>query len=344
MQLLSRNNLPSFPSILAACLLVFASIPAHSQEYTSIVVFGDSLSDSGNDAHLYQQKYGFRLPGVNFDYADGRFTDGYETIPGAQNYIGTWVEQLAAALPSKPKIKNSLDGGTNYSYGFATTGDGLGYLFYDIYGVTYSVYVSNIGQQITDYLATKPKMNGKTLFIVWGGGIDLLYATSPVDILDAADNQAHNVQRLVDAGATDIMVANLPALGLIPRLNGSPSTADPANAASAVFNYFLDQGLDGVAKNSPGQPLHLYRLDIFTLFNQMVASPSTFSLTNVTGTSQGMIGINPDTYLFWDDIHPTTKGFNIVALTAAKLLDSKKCWGYVWPYPLAESERSCAVK
>lgn len=344
MQQLSRKNLPAFPSLLAVFLLVFASIPAHSQEYTSIVVFGDSLSDTGNVADLYQQQHGFRLPGVNFDYTDGRFTDGYDTIPGAQNYTGTWVEQLAAALPSKPKIKASLDGGTNYAYGFATTANGLGYLFYDIGGVTYSVYVSNVGQQITDYLATKPKMNGKTLYILWAGGIDLLYANSPLDIYDAGVNQAINVQRLVDAGATDIMVANLPALGLTPRLNGSPISVEAGNQASALFNSVLDQSLDGVMKNSPGQPLHLYRLDIFTLFNQMVASPSTFSLTNVTGRAQGLIGINPDTYLFWDDIHPTTKTHNIVALTAAKLLDSKKCWGYVWPYPLAESERACALQ
>jgi phospholipase/lecithinase/hemolysin len=344
MQQLSRKNLPSFPSLLAVALLVIASLPAHSQEFTSIVVFGDSLSDSGNVADLYQQKYGFRLPVVNFNYADGHITDGYETIPGAQNYAGTWVEQLAAALPSKPKVKASLDGGTNYAYGFATTGSGLGYLFYDIQGVTYSVNVSNIGQQITDYLATNPKMNGKTLFVLWGGGIDLLYATSPLDIYEAGVNQAINVQRLVDAGATNIMVANLPAMGLIPRLNGDASSAAAGNQASALFNGVLDQSLDNVEKSHPGQPLHLYRLDIFTLFNQMVASPSSFSLTNVTNPSIGINGLNPDTYLFWDDIHPTTKTHNIVALTAAKLLDSKKCWGYVWPYPLAESERSCAVK
>jgi phospholipase/lecithinase/hemolysin len=58
---------------------------------------------------------------------------------------------------------------------------------------------------------------------------------------------------------------------------------------------------------------------VFSLFNQIIASPSTYSLTNVTASSQG-IAVDPDTYLFWDDLHPTTHGHNILATTAAGVL------------------------
>src|SRR3984957_8608177 len=200
-------------TLFATLIFTFAAVLAQAQDYTSIVVFGDSLSDTGNVAHLTQDKYGVRVPGPVADYTDGRFTDGDDTVPEAQKYFGVWIEQLAATLPSKPIITDSLDGGTDYAYGFATTGSGTG-LFTFGASDSLSVNVNNIGQQITDYLATSPVISNRTLFVIWGGAIDLLYATSPDDVIKAAINQAINIQRLVDAGATHFIVPNLPPLGL----------------------------------------------------------------------------------------------------------------------------------
>src|SRR5580704_19141911 len=95
-------------TLFVALIFTFAAVLAHAQDYTSIVVFGDSLSDTGNVAHLTQDKYGVRIPGPVADYTDGRFTDGDDTLPVAQKYFGVWIEQLAATLPSKPEIKDSL--------------------------------------------------------------------------------------------------------------------------------------------------------------------------------------------------------------------------------------------
>jgi hypothetical protein len=73
-----------------ALLLAFSPTGAYAQaaakapEFTSIVVFGDSLSDTGNVAHLTYDKYGARIPGPAADYTDGRFTDGFDTLPPAQ--------------------------------------------------------------------------------------------------------------------------------------------------------------------------------------------------------------------------------------------------------------------
>jgi phospholipase/lecithinase/hemolysin len=30
--------------------------------------------------------------------------------------------------------------------------------------------------------------------------------------------------------------------------------------------------------------------------------------------------VDPDTYLFWDDLHPTTRGHNILAVTTARMI------------------------
>jgi phospholipase/lecithinase/hemolysin len=318
--------------LFSALLFTFTAVLAHAQEYTSIVVFGDSLSDTGNVAHLTEAKYGVRIPGPEADYTDGRFTDGADTVPAAQNYFGVWIEQFAAMLPSKPIIKNSLDGGTDYAYGFATTGSGTGAFTFGP-SDSLSVNVNNIGQQITDYLATSPRINDKTLFVVWGGAIDVLNANSPDDVIKAAFNQAINIQLLIDAGATQFVVPNLPPLGSVPRLNGSPTTSIPATKESVLFNQVLNVGLDIVHDFNRGRHLNLVRLDVFALFNQIIASPSKYSLVDVTTSSQGILTIDPDTFLFWDDLHPTTRGHNILALTAAKVIGPPEC--------LAKLEENC---
>ena len=281
------------------------------------MVFGDSLSDTGNVAHLTQDKYGVRIPGPLADYTDGRFTDGDDTLPVAQKYFGVWIEQLAATLPSKPIITNSLDGGTNYAYGFALTGSGTTLLTLT---PALSVTVNNIGQQITDYLATRPVISNRTLFVVWGGANDILNASSLDDVIKASIEETKDIQRLVDAGATQFIVPNLPPLGLVPRFNGSPTTSFPATTASIVYNEFLEAGLTLLKDFHFGKRLRFRQLDVFTLFNKIIASPSSYSLVNVTASSQGAHTIDPDTYLFWDDLHPTTKGHQILAQTAAGIL------------------------
>lgn len=308
---------------LLPSVLLILSCPSISQaqHYTSIVVFGDSLSDTGNDARLADNKYGFYFPGPIFDYTDGRFTDGYDTVPAARDYKGVWVEQLAAMLPDKPAIKDSLDGGKNYAYGFAFTDAGTVVLDFGPYDIT----VENVGLQITNYLATHPKIDDKTLFIVWAGANDVINDTTTAQIVDAGIAQAANVERLIDAGATQFIVPNLPPLGAIPRLNPYPTYATAATEATVLYNDTLAAGLKIVHDSNPGRRLRIYPLDIFTLVNKVIAKPAAYGLVNVTGSSQGVYPLNPDTYLFWDGLHPTTHGHNIVAVTADEALKQHLC-------------------
>ena len=311
----------------AALVFMLVAVVASAQQYTSIVVFGDSLSDTGNVSDLTQEKYGFRFPGNGpffpADYTDGRFTDGLDTVPAAHSYLGVWIEQLAATFPAKPPVKASLDGGKNYGYGFAFTGKGSADLVFDeVHGL--SVNVNNIGLQVTDYLATKPQIDHKTLFVVWGGANDLLNATSNKDIIDAAVDQAINIQRLIDAGATQFIVPNLPNLGAVPRFNGSPTTSIPAMKATVLYNTVLAAAVDIVRLANPGK--RIIQFDVYGLITKILASPSKFGLVNVTASARGNPTVNPDTFLFWDDLHPTTHGHNILAEAARSLLVPCQSW------------------
>jgi len=311
-------------------MLTLATALAQAKSYTKIVVFGDSLSDTGNVAHLSEAKYPFRVPGTAADYTDGRFTDGFDTIPAAQKYFGVWIEQFAASLPTHPEVKNSLDGGTNYAYGYATTADKTGELTFGD-SDQYSVEVENIGQQINDYLATNPKINDSTLFVVWGGANDLIHAgqLTPDEVgpylWNAATQETLNIQRLIEAGATQFIIPNLPPLGLVPRLNGSLATSGPATYAASVYNGFLATGISVLCDLYPHRNTTIYQLDVFTLFTAIVKSPASFSLGNVTDSSRGQFKVDPDTYLFWDDLHPTTHGHSILSDAAETLVSQHQC-------------------
>ncbi len=312
---------------IAVCFCLCGHFGAHAsaQTYNAIIVFGDSLSDVGNDAVLSSMKYTVagQVPGPATGYTNGRFTDGTDTTPPAVNYNGIWVEQLAAKLAAHPTVVASLNGGTDYAYGYATINTGTSQLTYG--PANLSITVNNMATQVASYLATHPTINSNTLFVVWGGANDLLAATTSTDISNAVKQELGLVQQLIAAGATDILVPNLPPLGLIPRLNQNATASQAATAAAQAFNQGLAVGLAQLPTANPGKTLRLFPLDVYTLFNTIVGPPIASGFKNVTSASSVFFGasnaaLNPDTYLFWDDLHPTTFGHNQIAAAALSVL------------------------
>ena len=60
-------------------------------------------------------------------------------------------------------------------------------------------------------------------------------------------------------------------------------------------------------------------MNVFSLFNSVISTPASYTLTNVTGSSQ-FAAVNPDNYLFWDGLHPTVAGHRLLALNALALI------------------------
>lgn len=329
------NLLPSFRSGLRhapLALLILLLIPMSSgwvqsaPVFSQIVVFGDSLSDDGNVRHVMEDDYLVGYPGGDFNYSDGRFTNSSDTDPSSATYAGTWHEQLARTFLSLAATTNSLDGGFDYAFGGATTASGTTDRTvinnpFPFGGGDFTLTVDNLGKQVDDYLAGNTP-DASALYIIWGGGNDLFDDNSSDNVTVAASNVAALVEELARAGARSFLVANIPPLGLVPLYKDDAATATALNLAAGEYRSELNADLDGAITTlaAEGITIALYRLDAYGLLYRFATNPADYGFANISDSAQGA-AVDPDTYLFWDDLHPTTAGHYQLAVAANALLE-----------------------
>jgi phospholipase/lecithinase/hemolysin len=289
---LIARTLARLPGRLACALglVLLLSGLARAEPLTGVVVFGDSLSDVGN---VYTATGGAAPPPP---YAHGRFTNGSD-----------WVQQFATregiAAPTA-----SLKGGTDYAYGFAQTGMGTSQT--SIPGLS----VPNMGTQINTYLGSNTPKSGQ-LFVVWGGANDFFNGQTNPAV--PAANITADVKTLANAGATNFLVLNLPALGNTPFGSTLPSAQKQAlNGLTAAFNSNLSNDLSQLQASDPAIAIHT--VDTATLLQQIQANPSAYGFTNVTDSALLTGHVGDSGYLFWDTVHPTTQGHAFIAAAAVQ--------------------------
>jgi phospholipase/lecithinase/hemolysin len=288
----------------------FGQAPAFSQ----IVLFGDSLSDTGNVRDRTNSKTGgaVQYPSGTFNYSDGRWTNSTDTDPAARLYAGVWHEQLARTFLNIPAASFSLGGGTDYAFGGATTNNGSHQeivvsppLFGDV-----TITIDDMGKQMDDYLAGHPVADPNALYVVWGGGNDLFNDDSPENVTATAARATALMKRLAHAGANYIMVPNIPPLGLIPKYAGDPAKQASLSRAAADYRDELMADLAAAQSDLASQGINptLYPVDAWTNTIRVMTYPSRYGFTNISSAVQDNSSANPDHYLFWDEKHPTTAG------------------------------------
>src|SRR5947207_12144863 len=319
------RKLLSAAIFLATPILVNAAAPA----FTQVIVFGDSLSDDGNIAHRVRDTFGFSYPSSNFNYSDYRFTDDTNTSPAANLYVGTWHEQLEETFLGLAVAKNSLDGGTDYAFGGATTNDGIPDRTvinnpFPFSGGDFTITIDNVGKQIDDYLASHPT-DANALYILWGGGNDLFDDHSAQSVIDTANRVGALIVRLANAGARNFLVPNVPPLGAVPNSFGDPTRVAALDLASANYrnrlNSVIASTISALAGN--GIIIHVYAFDAWLSTIRVLGQPMRYGFVNTIDSAQGASGVNPDRYLFWDDLHPTTGGHHDLANEANRLLSGQ---------------------
>jgi phospholipase/lecithinase/hemolysin len=284
--------------------------PVWALSFNQIFIFGDSFSDTGNNAVLFDKFLGGARTDVPVPSQDFIPTAPYRTTqltPGAttDRYSNgpVWAEQFAAKFGLSATA--SLLGGTDYAYGGARTGP---------LGATLPSTPSLLDQ--VAQFRSRGNVSPDALYILAGGGNDardaFAAAASGNDnaakkiISDYVNNIRLLITTLAGAGATNIVVWDVPDIGLAPAI--------ASNSATELVEQ-MNAGLDGVLQELQAAVPHLIEFDIFGLIQDIVNHPTQFDLSNVTtpcATLQKCID-NPDGYLFWDGVHLTTAGYSIVA-------------------------------
>jgi len=172
--------------------------------------------------------------------------------------------------------------------------------------------------QIDQYINTEAggTADSEALYSLWIGGNDLLNITIPTDapfvIGNAVTNIALGINDLVAAGAENILVMNMPNLGTTPLMNGynsPPLYNDPVGGAmlAGAFNQALDFAIDPYRS-----AINLFEVDVFAMMDQLIADGYFDNYTNMLKYDQP----TADSYMFWDEIHPTTYAHSLIAETA----------------------------
>ncbi len=279
-------------TLALAALVAAINLPVSAHAYSAMYVFGDSLSDSGNIGSL------LGLPIAPYD--NGYFSNG-----------PVWVQYLAGNL-GLPMTTPSFTGGNNYAWGGARTGGGG--------------FPDSLLTQRDNYLADSGGFaDPDALYVVWGGGNDVRDgdATGPTNIADI-------IASLAAAGATNFLVPNLPDIGLTPEsLAGEAPGGDAAFISAVSLAHNTALAIEMAALRDADSSLNIVEFDVFSIFNMMLGDPAAFGFTNVSDACyEGLLGTggpgavcaNPDEYVFWDGIHPTSAAHALLGDMAAAQL------------------------
>ncbi|MEM7591180.1 MAG: SGNH/GDSL hydrolase family protein [Cyanobacteria bacterium P01_A01_bin.83] len=310
-------------------------LPAFERLY----VFSDSLADPGNIFNTTKvlQLFGDALDldtpitPVSPPYFEGRFTNGL-----------VWVEQLAAeldidltpstelsvvfpgseidfpltvSLEDEPNLEvspyfdgNTTDQSINFAFGGAQTGEGGSGELGDL--------VPGIQEQVEwfvdDHQLFEQTADSDALYIVAGGTND--YSDPSVNPEDVVNNLKSEIQSLYDIGARDFLVPNLSDLGELPATPAE--LADSLTNLTEVHNGLLEQTVNELNDSLTGAEIAILDLDF--LFDDVLENPSDYGFTNVSdpyldpATLTPTVGADVDEYLFFDEVHPTVAGHEII--------------------------------
>ena len=316
--------MPRTKLLVSALALALAGVStAQAQTFSTVVSFGDSLTDAGNVALVDGNP--FTPPGSSF----------------TTNPDSVYAELVAQSFGFTGA--NSLSGGTNYAFGGACVRAN---------GLTFTCGLSPGSFSLTNQLSGYLTANGgaadpNALYTMWGGANDIFTyaAQAQALVITSAQAQAFTglsaqtmvglIGTLQTAGANTIVVFNLPDLGSTPFAIASGAAAQSSfTGLTFVYNQTLNGGLallgDGIVP-----------INVNGLVAEVIANPGLYGFTNVTntacGTFSGSLACGPagdpnyffhyapgteDTFLFADGVHPSGAAHQMLANVVVATLEA----------------------
>ena len=261
--------------LILGVALWFGASTGSATTYSSLHVFGDSLSDVGN-----AWRATLRLIPESPPYYRGRFSNG-----------PVWAEYLAS------RFRKSGLSSANHAWGGAkarTDRDGI----------------PDLSIQVGRYLAIdEERIGSRPLAAIWAGGNDVLFHEGSgirKQGRRAADAVGRTARALARTGVEDFLILDLPDLGEIPaRAQQGEKVARRASRGSRSFNKRLERRVDELRDRG----LRVTTVDIYTIFNALIEDPRAFGVRNVTlpcidGDGNVCTKRQARRRAFFDDIHP----------------------------------------
>ena len=250
-------------------------------EFSELVVFGDSLSDTGN------------RPAPSH-YFEDRFSNG-----------PIWVDFLASEL-GLPSPSPVASGGKNFAVAGATTGSN-------------QLNTSqNMNRQVNDYLnANTP--TGEELFVLWGGTND--FNAGQTDGTAPVLEIIQQMEQLADAGADSFLVPNVSVrLGFgetrarevfNDKLRTELSNVRAENPTLTIYELDFSDLLNKVDESPASFGFGENRR------GRLITSPACKNCGFGEGIAEAAIIVDdPSIHFFWDGIHPSTAGHRVIANAA----------------------------
>ncbi|MBM4269823.1 MAG: SGNH/GDSL hydrolase family protein [Deltaproteobacteria bacterium] len=321
----------SVPSLVLSLVVASALGAACSNTgggpFDDVIAFGDSLTDVGNVA-------GITTPG-NAPVIDGY----YEETHFSDEIL--WIERLADdwGLPDRTPGRGSSTSlpaepdGNTWAWGGSEAGSGT----VQPPGVTEPI--PNLLAEVREYL-TYHEPNPDALYAIWSGANNLLIGGKfgPVAAAEAVASVKTSLRVLEDAGAESFLVFNMPKMGDTPAARSSGIVSEAlANEYADAYNAALDVALAEL-RLDPSFDAAIGFVDVYAeleLVVDTVQAGATYEpdffvpgppvvIANVTDEALGVFqdtGTYPTDYLFWDDVHPTTQGHQVLAGLVLQAMD-----------------------
>jgi phospholipase/lecithinase/hemolysin len=319
--------------LLGVLIVIAGTTVSGDPKFDSLYVFGDSLADNGNDFILS------KILGANpaippsvsphRAYFNGRFSNG----PLEFEYL--W-QRLSGQAPGtrnglRPFLELPVLGPTGaVDFGFGGTGTPL------LDQTPGGFYAPGLKGQIELFraaLARRRPSRGALYAVVTGANDYRDDETNvPMKPEDVVKNISDSIVSLYQLGARNVIVLNLPDLGLLPANRDNPG---PATQLSQFHNGLLAFAMNDLSAQLPD--LHLIQIDLNAVFALLPASMDrqTPALDVLIQTPlqppfpplpmSSCLFVNPascqdvptfDTglqFLFWDVVHPTTAVHKILS-------------------------------
>lgn len=292
--ILSDGRRMTRPGFTAATLVaglmtpLLISASASALPFSNLIVFGDSIVDTGNTQAAVVGAFG---PGADpapasAGYFGGRFTNGINPA----DVLNQEIEGTNAV--------GSIFGGDNYSFGGARARDDGDFLP-DVLAQV-GTYTAAVGGSIDPNALIMINIGGNDVRDIV---IDGLVGAARQEVIDAAVSAiASSVSLLEAAGAQNILFVGVGDVGGIPELGLLGGTA-PAEGrqASEDMNAAIQAAL------SPG----VLFFDTISFFDEVVADPTLFGLPADINLADACVGTSAspacDGFAYFDTVHPTSE-------------------------------------